>query len=329
MNPYQHARSASVVKCTASQSWNAMPTRHGISNMIHLPNESIGPSLVNPQASAYAPDGNAKTAAWTNMHTRTSVQVVDRHPTELRAALEHRKARALTPYNPDTWTSELRNAGIINRFSTIPDGLKLGFRIDFPNITHVQSPMNAPSINTYSSEFRDTIQKEIIKGRYIRPFPLPLIHDTLGPFQTSPLSLIPKPGRPRKFRLVQNFSFPSTPNSTHPSPSINSAINADKFPTTWGKFSTVYLLAARLPQGSEAATQDVAEAYRTIPLHHSQWPVAVVRTSYSEGCIDTCLAFGTSPSAGVYGHVADAAVEIFRYHGIGPLDKWVDDHIFF
>ena len=36
-----------------------------------------------------------------------------------------------------------------------------------------------------------------------------------------------------------------------------------------------------------------------------------------------------SPSAGVYSHVADAAVEIFRHHGIGPLDKWVDDHIFF
>ena len=201
----------------------------------------------------------------------------------------------LTLYNLDTWTLELHNAGIINHFSAIPDRLKLGFRIDFPNIMHVQSPMNAPSINTYSSEFRDTIQKEIIKGRYIRPFPLSLIHDTLGPFQTSPLSLIPKPGHPRKFRLVQNFSFPSTPNSTHPSPSINSAINANKFLMMWGKFSTVYLLAARLPQGSEAAMQDVAEAYHMVPLHHSQWPAAVVRTSYSEGCIDTCPGSFTPP----------------------------------
>ena len=38
---------------------------------------------------------------------------------------------------------------------------------------------------------------------------------------------------------------------------------------------------------------------------------AVVRTAHSQGCIDTCLAFGASPSAGVYGHVADAAAEIF------------------
>ena len=73
----------------------------------------------------------------------------------------------------------------------------------------------------------------------------------------------------------------------------------------------------------------MAEAYHTVPLHHSQWPAAVVHTAHSQGCIDTCLAFGASPSAGVYGHVADAAAEIFRHHGIGPLDKWVDDHIFF
>jgi hypothetical protein len=42
-----------------------------------------------------------------------------------------------------------------------------------------------------------------------------------------------------------------------------------------------------------------------------------------------CTAFGATPSAGAYGHIADAGAKIFRYRGIGPLDKWVDDHIFF
>jgi hypothetical protein len=41
------------------------------------------------------------------------------------------------------------------------------------------------------------------------------------------------------------------------------------------------------------------------------------------------MAFGATPSAGAYRHIADAGAEIFRYQGIGPLDKWVDDHIFF
>ena len=254
MTPYRPVQSVSAVKCTASQLLNATPARHGTTNMTRSQNGSTEPLLLNPQANICAPNGSTKMDAQTSMRTHTSALAADHLPMELRTALERRRARALTPYNPDTWASELCSAGIINRFSDIPDGLRFGFRIDFPNITHVQTPMNALSINTYSTVFRSTIEKEITKGRYMGPFPLSLIYDTLGLFQSSPLSLIPKPGCPGKFRLVQNFSFPSSPNATNPFPSINSAIDANNFPTTWGKFSTVYLLAARLPQGSEVAT---------------------------------------------------------------------------
>lgn len=75
--------------------------------------------------------------------------------------------------------------------------------------------------------------------------------------------------------------------------------------------------------------RDITEAYRTVPLHPFQWPAGIVRILDMQFCIDTCTAFGATPSAGVYGHMADAGAEICRYQGIGPLDKWVDDHIFF
>jgi hypothetical protein len=55
----------------------------------------------------------------------------------------------------------------------------------------------------------------------------------------------------------------------------------------------------------------------------------VVRIAEDEYCIDTVASFGFSPSAGVYGNAADAGADIFRSQGIGPLAKWVDDHIFF
>lgn len=248
---------------------------------------------------------------------------------ELTSALERRSIQVLTPYKPDAWESALHDTSLLERFSNIPLGLRFGFRIDFPNITRIQAPPNAPSINNYHKQFCEIIQNEITKGRYIGPYPLEIIHCVVGPYQSSPLSIIPKPGRPGKFRLVQNFSFPLLPSPPFPNPSINSFISAIDFPTTWGNFSIVYLLATRLPPDSEVATRDVAEAYRTVPLHPSQWPAAIICTSPSHGCIDTCTAFGATPSAGSYGHVADAAAEIFRHRGIGPLDKWVDDHIFF
>jgi hypothetical protein len=178
-------------------------------------------------------------------------------------------------------------------------------------------------------EFNSIIQNELEKGRFIGPFLADTLKDLIGPFQSSPLSIIPKPGNAKKFRIVQNFSFPNQPSASFPNPSINSYIKVEKFPTTWGKFSIVYQLISTLPPGSEAATRDVSEAYRTLPLHPSQWPAAVIRISDTHFCVDTCAAFGAAPSAGAYGHIADGGTEIFRSHGIGPIDKWVDDHIFF
>jgi hypothetical protein len=294
------------------------------------PSLSASTKHFSPKTDAiFAPNGSEKKGVQTVMTIGTSAQAAEPPPMELSTALEHRRQQARTPYKPDAWELALRAAGIIHRFRKIPDGLKHGFILSFPNVTRTQSPPNKDSIITYFDEFNEIVHKELIKGRYIGPFPFSIIEASLGTFQSSPLSIVPKPGRPGKFRLVQNFSFPSSPSRTFPNPSINSYINSDEFPSTWGKFSVILLLISHLPAGSEAATRDVAEAYRTIPLHPSQWPATVVRVSHTHGCIDTCAAFGATPSSGGYGHVADAGAEIMRFQGIGPLDKWVDDHIFF
>jgi len=259
----------------------------------------------------------------------TYAQVVEPPLMEPSAALAHRKLKPLTPYIAEAWSQALQAAGAATRFATVITGLRYGFNMNFPLITQTQSPPNRDSIVIYQKEFNEIIQKEITKKRYIGPFLPATLELIIGPFQTSPLSLVPKAGKPGKFRLIQNFSFPHSNNTAYPHPSINSYINSDDFPTTWGKFSIIYLIISQLPPGSEAATRDVAEAYRTIPLHPSQWPAAVVRISDSQVCIDSCAAFGAAPSAGVYGHLADAGAEITRHRGLGPLDKWVDDHIYF
>jgi hypothetical protein len=179
---------------------------------------------------------------------------------EPSAVLERRRLKPLTPYNADAWERALREANILSRFVKIPEGFWSGFILDFPIITIVQTPPNKDSVNEYRTEFNAIIQKEFQKERYIGPFLLTDLKLLIGPFQSSPLSIVPKPGKPGKFRLVQNFSFPHSFSPIYPNPSINSYINADHFPTTWGKFSIIYLLISRLPQGSEVATRDVAEA---------------------------------------------------------------------
>ena len=161
-------------------------------------------------------------------------------------------------------------------------------------LDHVQTPPNSTSLSMYEKEFKEIVNKELMKECYIGPFPFMTIEAAIGPFQSSPLSLIPKPGKPGKFCLVQNFSFPIQTSTHFPNLSVNNAITTDLLPCTWGKFSTIFLLVARLPPGLQAATQDVVEVYRTIPLHKLQWPVAIMHISKTSACIDMCSIWGVT-----------------------------------
>jgi hypothetical protein len=161
-------------------------------------------------------------------------------------------------------------------------------------------------------------------GCYIGSFTHLDLEALIGPFQTSPVSIIPKVGRPNKHRVIQKFSFPLQVSPHSPQLSINSLVNSNDFPCTWGTFETVCAIIQNLPPGSQATTWDIAEAYHTIPLLPSQWPATVVRTDDDSFYVNTCTSFGMGPSMGAYGHIVDAGADLFHAVGIGPLTKWVD-----
>ena len=299
----------------------------GTTKMIRCLNVLASCSLPN-QANNCAPSGRKPMDAQTHIVPCISARVAVPNPMEPSVALALRTLSPSTPYKVEAWDQALRAANLFLRFMDIPTGFHNGFLVDFPTLSHTQSSPNKDSVLTHIEEFQKMIDNELTKGHYIGPFSKTQLVALIRPFQSSPISIIPKPRHPGKFRIVQNFSFPISPSLRFPNPSINSYINAADFPASWGTFSIIYLTISRLPPGSEAATRDVAEAYRTISLHPSQWAAAVVRATHHDLYIDTCTEFGATPSAGIHGHVADAAAEIFRSCGIGPLDKWVDDHIF-
>jgi hypothetical protein len=45
---------------------------------------------------------------------------------EPRSALEHRRKNPLTPYKADHWEQELRCAGLLERYSKVPEGFQSG-----------------------------------------------------------------------------------------------------------------------------------------------------------------------------------------------------------
>ena len=258
----------------------------------------------------------------------TGAPDVGNHPMELKRALERRKREPVSPYRHGAWSAELSRLSLLPKYPSMVDGFRFGFELGIPRIFDTYTPPNHSSIVNLPDVYNSIIHNEFISGRYIGPCTRAQVEAELGPFQTSPLSLIPKTSKPGKFRAIHNFSYPH-----HPTPrttSINSHIDSNDFPCTWGTFDIIALLIARLPPGSQASVRDVAEAYRTIPAKPSQWPGLVIRLQGEDQyAINICNNFGLTSAGGVYGMVADAGADVFRGNGIGPVAKWVNDHIFF
>ena len=195
-------------------------------------------------------------------------------------------------------------------------GPSFSFDISFPPITTTQTPPNKESVIEFADEFNKIVHNKMQKGWYI------------GPFQLSPFSIIPKPAQIDKHHSIQNYSILVTPFIDFPNSSINLCVDSDSVPTTWGTFSVISLLIHQLPPGLQLAIRDVMEVYCTILLHHSQWPSTVVCPDNDPFPIDTALHFWSGPLAGMYGTVQNAAADILCFQGIGPISRWVDNHLF-
>ena len=219
--------------------------------------------------------------------TGTSVQAVALPLTELKITLELRKLQALTPYKPKAWEFYLSAARLSRKYPFLPQSFCTGFILDYPIIKVTQTPPNKPSISDLQHEFDKVVRLEMAKQCYLGPLSCIDMESLIGPFQSSSFSIIPKPGRPGHYRILQNYSFPYIMTSSQPNPSINSFIDSNNFPTTWGTFSIIALLIHQLPLDPQVATRDVVEAYRTIPLHHLQWPGAVAKIGPDSYCVDT------------------------------------------
>ena len=256
--------------------------------------------------------------------TRTTDAQDAENPTMvLRLALELRKSNAHTPYAYSAWCAALTHYGLLSKYPNLPSLIQFGFDVGIHTITSTFTPPNKASIEQHAIAFEDYVNNEFRKGRYLGPFTQAQIESILGPFQSSPLSIIPKPGRVDKFRLLQNLSFPYSPGS------INHTIDSDLYPCIWSTFGMVCTLLWHLPPGSEAAVRDIAEAHRTIPVIPEQWPGLVVRLRGVDCfAVDTCGCFGLASISGSYGYLADAQMDLIRAAGIGPICKWANDHLF-
>jgi len=278
------------------------------------------------EATSFVQTGNApRVAPAPTTNTVTNVPGAEAQVTAPKT-VRSRSLEITTPLRLEGWSQLLSKHNLLVKYPNIPRYIQRGANAGIPKITQTYIPHNSESILVHSSAFEEIVDREFDKGRYAGPFTRTEVEEHIGPFQTSPLSMVPKAGKPNKFRLIQNLSFPRNNPAVY---SINHALDSDMFPCTWGTFSTICTLIDNLPPGSQGACRDVAEAYRIIPLAPDQWPGMVVQLSKpDEFGINKCNSFGSATAGGLFGLFADALADIFRAEGIGPTGKWVDDQNF-
>ena len=314
---------------TGTASHLAKQPRYGMAKRPSAPGQTPEGSSTNRELSS-VPIGSALTDVPTRPEsTSTNAQDMGQPIMEQTlAALQ--SPRIVTPLIASEWLHALQTTNLLYKYPHIPSFISHSADAGIPCINSTFTPPNHPSVTLQGEAFLEIVNNEFIKKRYWGLFSKAEIEKIIGLFQTSPLSLIPKPGKPSKFRLIQNLSFLLF---TKDIPSINSSIVSNLYLCTWGTFATVATLIWSLPPGSLGACKDVSEAYRIIPLAQNQWPGVVVRLQSDEHkkpfVLNTCVCFGKKSSGGLFGMFGDALLDILCAAGVGLSLRWVDEFVFF
>ena len=165
----------------------------------------------------------------------------------------------------DVWDQTLADCGLSVQYRNLLAGLQSGFNLDMPLISRTFAPPNHPSLRNQEELFTDWLADESRKGRIVGLIRGAAVESCLGPFQSSPVSIVPK-STPGKYRIIQNFSYPPT----NEAKSVNSAIVASLFPATYASFREICEVVAALPAGEQGCVRDVSEAFRRLMLARSQ-----------------------------------------------------------
>ncbi|KAE8179247.1 hypothetical protein CF328_g9541, partial [Tilletia controversa] len=128
----------------------------------------------------------------------SSVEVLHKLRPELESAQR--------PLNADGFECVLLELGLMDDYGDLLAGLRNGFDFGIPPLRETRTPPNHLSATENEDVLGRIAASEIEKGRWAGPFTRTEVETVLGPFQSSPMGLIPKSNG--DWRLVQDLSYP-------------------------------------------------------------------------------------------------------------------------
>lgn len=164
-----------------------------------------------------------------------------------------------TPLNIPAWEEALSSHPDRAFTRYISEGLKCGFRRDYPLRS---ASANMGSASQHPEVISRYIAEELARGRMLCPFPIAL----KSAVHVNRFGVIPKGHSTGKWRLITDLSFPSDQ-------SVNDGIDAWLCSLTYITVDKVAEKVAVLGHGTLLAKIDIESAYRLVPVHPQDRPL--------------------------------------------------------
>ena len=227
---------------------------------------------------------------------------------------------AVSPINLSVLASELRQHPSSAFRDYLLTGFKQGFTLGF-------QPSRVAGLQATSTKIKSAILNHDVVEQYLaREVSL---RRGAGPFTSSPFAsplhtnrfgIIPKRGRPGKWRLIVDLSFPQ-------GASVNDGIDSADFPLSYSRVDDAIDFIMLEGHGTLLAKVDIRDAYRLIPIHpHDRYLLGM--SWDNQLYVDLALPFGLRSAPFIFNQLAEAWHWMLRYrHGIRYLLHYLDDYL--
>jgi len=194
-------------------------------------------------------------------------------------------------------------------------GIRAGFRIGFkygsertPGV-----PKNMRSASEHPDPIDAYVESERSAGRMIQ-----VAADTPG-LRVSRFGVIPKPHQPNKWRLITDLSSPKDG-------SVNDGIDSALCSVSYASVDEAVRCIRRLGRGAELAKFDIANAYRSVPVHPVDRLLLGMRWRGTT-LVDGALPFGLRSAPKLFTAVADGFLWMMGREGIVHAMHYLDDFL--
>jgi hypothetical protein len=185
------------------------------------------------------------------------------------------------------------------------------FRIGFNRSNSLcPAEANLPSASLHTASISSYIQEELTSRKLVVAMAT----------QISPIGLIPKKGRPNKFRMIVDLSSPK-------GQSVNDGIDPSNCSFHYSSITDAAKRVVECGRGALMAKLDLKSAYRMVPVHPEDSLLLGIRwgdTTY----VDRALPFGLRSAPIIFSAVADGLAWALFQNGVHYSLHYLDDFFF-